>query len=192
MSYSYSFSSSNLKLSNILEYYSDWNPVLQPDNVKPAGWGWGGGLEAGYGVGFWLSLLALGWGIWLIYSCSSWGGYISILLRPTNTGISWTFQDLVHCGIKVNGSSIFKTKNSTRLKTSRGRVNFQETFNLREIKPLRFCICFIFVTMFVDNVSNQEQFVKAFKNKFYLVPFTKEPNITFLYMILSTEHKVNA
>lgn len=111
---------------------------------------------------------------------------------PTYTGINWTFQDLVHCGIKVNGSSIFKTKNSTRLKTSRGRVNFQETFNLREIKPLRFCICFIFVTMFVDNVSNQEQFVKTFKNKFYLVPFTKEPNITFLYMILSMEHKVNA
>ena len=46
--------------------------------------------------------------------------------------------------------------------------------------------------MFVDNVSNQEQFVKTFKNKFYLVPFTKEPNITFLYMILSMEHKVNA
>ena len=142
--------------------------------------------------GDWLSLLALGWGIWLIYSCSSWGGYISILLRPTYTGINWTFQDLVHCGIKVNGRSIFKTKNSTRLKTSRGRVNFQETFNLRERKPLRFCICFIFVTMFVDNVSNQEQFVKTFKNKFYLVPFTKEPNITFLYMILSMEHKVNA
>ena len=46
--------------------------------------------------------------------------------------------------------------------------------------------------MFVDNVSNQEQFVKTFKNKFYLVPFTKEPNITFLYKILSMEHKVNA
>ena len=45
--------------------------------------------------------------------------------------------------------------------------------------------------MFVDNVSNREQFVKTLKNKFYLVPFTKEPNITFLYMILSMGHKVN-
>ena len=43
MSYSYSFSSSNLKVSNILKYYIDWNPVLQPDNVKPAGGGAGGG-----------------------------------------------------------------------------------------------------------------------------------------------------
>ena len=46
--------------------------------------------------------------------------------------------------------------------------------------------------MFVDSVSNEEQFVKTFKNKFYLVPFTKEPNITFLYMILSMGHKFNA
>ena len=60
----------------------------------------------------------------------------------------------------------FKTENSTRLKTSRGGVNFQETFNMREIKPLRFWVCFIFVTMFVDNVSNREQFVKTLKNKF--------------------------
>ena len=52
-------------------------------------------------------------------------------------------------------------------------------------------VFFIFVTMFVDNVSNRGQFVKTLKNKFYLVPFTKEPNITFLYMILSIGHKVN-
>ena len=62
---------------------------------------------------------------------------------------------------------------------------------MREIKPLRFWVCFIFVTMFVDNASNREQFVKTLKNKFYLVPFTKEPNITFLYMILSMGHKVD-
>ena len=78
-----------------------------------------------------------------------------------------------------------------QVENQQGRVNFQETFNLREIKPLRCWVCFIFVTMFVDNVCNEEQFVKTLKNKFYLVPFTKEPKITFLYMILSMGHKVN-
>ena len=45
--------------------------------------------------------------------------------------------------------------------------------------------------MFVDDVSNQDEFVKTFENKFYLVLFKKEPNITFLYMISSMGHKVN-
>ena len=40
--------------------------------------------------------------------------------------------------------------------------------------------------MFEDNAEVSTSVIRTFQNKYYLVLFTKEPNITFLYLIHGT------